>query len=39
MRETRGTQPTEDLPEGAARALRNVGRMGSNNATREALRG
>ena len=38
MMATRGRQLTEDLPEEAACALRNVGRMGSNNATREALR-
>ena len=38
MMATRGRQRTEDLPEEAARALRNVGRMGSNNTTREALR-
>ena len=38
MMATRGRQPTEELPEETARALRNVGRMGSNNATREALR-
>ncbi|KAK0145845.1 Protein ALP1-like [Merluccius polli] len=38
MRETRGRLATQELPEETVRALRNVGRMGSNNATREALR-
>ncbi|KAK0156466.1 Protein ALP1-like [Merluccius polli] len=38
MRETRGRLATQELPEETVGALRNVGRMGSNNATREALR-
>ncbi|KAK0131238.1 putative nuclease HARBI1 [Merluccius polli] len=38
MRETKGRLATQELPEETVRALRNVGRMGSNNATREALR-
>ncbi|KAK0147772.1 Protein ALP1-like [Merluccius polli] len=38
MREKRGRLATQELPEQTAHALRNVGRIGSNNATREALR-